>query len=135
GAVARGGPTERVALDPAALIAVGCADLVIAGIAPAFAEALPQLLGEVARRLLQLIERLGLRPDRLARLAALQGAGGVAHRPLGAAERVGNIAHALAKPAHHLAELVPQILLLASLLARLAGLARILFARLAALPH
>ena len=57
-----------------------------------------QLLGEITRRLLQLIEGFGLRSDRLTGLPPLQRAGRIAHRPLGSAERVGDIAHAFAEP-------------------------------------
>src|SRR5205085_3673871 len=136
GAVAGGRTAERVALDAAALIAIGRADLVIRGIAPALAEPLLQLLREIPRRLLQLVERFGLRPDRITRLAALQRAGGVAHGPLRPAERVGNIAHAFAEPAHQIAQRMAQTFLLAGLIAQLATLLRgiLLIARLAGLP-
>src|SRR5207248_8698623 len=110
------------------------ADLIIAGIPPALAEPLLQLLREIPRGLLQLIERLGLRPDRLASFAALQRAGRVAHSALGAAERIGDVAHALAEPAHQFAERTAQAFLLAGFVAHLAGLphlARIAVPRLA----
>src|SRR5207302_2582347 len=97
-------------------------------------EPLLQLLREIPRGLLQLIERLGLRPDRLAGFAALQRAGRVAHRALGAAERIGDVAHALAEPAHQFAERTAQAFLLAGFVAHLAGLphlARIAVPRLA----
>ena len=61
------------------------------------------LLRKISRRLLQLVERLGLGADRLARLSALQCLGGVAHRALGAAQRLGDVAEAVTEPAHHLA--------------------------------
>ena len=69
GAVVRHRPAERVALDAVARLSVGGADLVIPGVAPLALHPALHLLGEIARRLLQLVERLGLRTDRLAGLA------------------------------------------------------------------
>jgi hypothetical protein len=78
------------------------------------------LLGKVARRLLQLVERLGLWADRLAGLAALQGLGSVAHRPLGTAQRLGDVTETVAEPAHHVAEHAAQPFLLSGGIAQLA---------------
>src|SRR5204863_1251660 len=76
---------------------------------------------------------VGLRSDRIARLATLQRPGGIAHRPLGPTERLGNIVHPLAHPAHHLAEPLAQRILFTGGLAHLAVLAGIaLLARLVA---
>src|SRR5207302_3788192 len=99
----------------------GRTDLVAARVAP-LAEALLELLGKIARRLLQLVERFGLRPDRLPWPAALQGAGGIAHRPLGPAERFGDIAHPVAELPHDLAERAAQPILLPGGVAHFTGL-------------
>ncbi len=85
-------------------------------------QTLLELLGKIARRLLQLVERFGLRPDRLTRPTALQSAGGVAHRPLGPAERFGDIAHPVAELPHDLAERAAHLFLLAGGIAHVAGL-------------
>src|SRR5258708_24487129 len=71
GAVVRHRPTERIALDPIARQAVGGADLVIPRAAPLSLHTPLHLLGEIAGRLLQLVQRVGFRADRLARLPPL----------------------------------------------------------------
>src|SRR5260221_345209 len=70
----------------------------------AIAHLLLHLFGKRARRLLQLVERLPLRGDRIARIAAPQGLLRVAHSAFGTAERLGNIAGCIAELAHDLAE-------------------------------
>src|SRR5271166_4823147 len=105
-AVVRHRAAERIAFDAIARIAVGGADVVIVGISAA--EAALHLLGELARRLLQLVERFGLGPDRLAWLLALQRLGRIAHGPLGPPEGLGYVAEPVAEPTHHLAEHAPQ---------------------------
>ena len=100
GAAVRQRPAERIAFRSVGGPVAG-ADLAFARRPETSAEPLLQLLGEVARRLLQLVERLGLRADRVPWLAALQRAGGIAHGPLGAAERVRYVAHPVAELPHH----------------------------------
>src|SRR5581483_6529931 len=60
-ALAGGWPAERIALLAIAGALVGGAVIVAVRIAAAVAELLLHLFGDVARRLLQLVERLGLR--------------------------------------------------------------------------
>src|SRR5439155_7775507 len=128
GAVVGDRPAKRVALDTVARIAVGRADLIAVGVAAEVAEAALELLGEIARRLLQLVQRLALRADRLPGLAMLQRAGGIAHRALGAAKGLGDVAHAVAELAHHFAEHAAQPLLLTGLVAHLAAVGLIVAA-------
>src|SRR5262249_60507018 len=92
--------SQRIALDLIARPPIGGADLVLIRVAPLTLHTALHLLSEIARRLLQLIECFGLRADRLAGLTALQGLGGVAHRPLRTAQRLGNIARPVAAMAH-----------------------------------
>src|SRR5579859_1188953 len=111
--VTRQRTAERVAIAHARIflaVAVGVVTLRL----PAVLHLVAELLGKFPRALLQLIERIALRTDRRAGVAPLQRAGRVAHRPLGAAERVRDIARARAEVAHDLAKRAPQVLLLAS---------------------
>src|SRR6516165_11084437 len=104
-AVVRHRPAKGVAIDLVPRLAVGGSDITIVRIAAA--EAPLHLLGEFARRLLQLIEGFGLGPNRFTRLAALQCVGRIAHRPFGAPEGLGNFPEAVAEPAHHFAQHSP----------------------------
>src|SRR5690606_21720636 len=70
------------------------------------------LLQHRLHRLLQLVERVGLRPDGLPRHPLPERLGGIAHRPLGASERLRDLAGPLAHLAHHLAEHAAERLLL-----------------------
>src|SRR5262249_39913722 len=102
-----------------------------AWLAPAVAALFLHLLREITGGLLQLVQRLGLRPDGLAGLALLERAGRIAHRAFGAAERIGDVAHAIPEPPHHLAEHAAQPFLLpggVAHLAHLPHLARIVLA-------
>src|SRR6185312_9583923 len=95
------------------------------------------LLGHVAHALLQVVERTALGAGRLARVAAAQRLFGLAHRALGAAQRLGHRHAVLVELLHEVAELIAQALLLAALalapLALLAALALLsLLARLLA---
>src|SRR5258708_2255987 len=119
GVVLRVEPAERVAVGLALTLTL--AGLAAVGLAVA---GLPHhLLGHAARRLLQLVERIGLRADGVAGLAALQRVGRAAHGALGAAQRLRDIAGLLAPLPHHLAELAAQRILLAGhvAIARLAA--------------
>jgi hypothetical protein len=102
--------------------------------------AVAHLLGEVAHALLQVVERPALRARGLARVAAPQRILGVAHRALGAAERLGHRHAVLVEPVHEFAELAAQAFLLAALLLAPLAIARLaltllpLLALLALLP-
>src|ERR1700751_3495076 len=100
-AVVRHWPTERIAFDLVSGLAVGGRYIIIIGITAA--QGALHLLGEFARRLLQLIERFGLGPDRCARLAPLQRLRRVAHRPFSASERIRDFTEAVAEPSPHFA--------------------------------
>src|SRR5207245_1183849 len=84
-------PAQRVALAPLAPGTVGRSDLA-ARLAQAVADLVLELRCEIARRLLQLVERVGLRTDRLAGAAAPERTGCIAHGALGPPERFRNIA-------------------------------------------
>src|SRR5262249_20237665 len=132
GAVARG-PTQGIAIG----VGPGSVGQVaeIAGPAEGAGHLIDHLLG----RLLERVERLALRSDRVARRAAAQRLGGIAHGAIGAAEGLGHIA-LLAQLAHDIAQHAPKRILLGGitlsltlslLLALLPALALLTLARLA----
>src|SRR5665213_86191 len=92
--------------------------------------ALRHLLGEGTRRLLQRVERLGLRPDRMAGPVVAQRLGRALHGALGARQRRRNLAARLAELAHQIAERTLERFLLVRVAVacarlRAAGLARL----------
>src|SRR5438445_9967899 len=133
GTVVRHRPTERITLDRIPWCAVGGSDLVVAGIDAT--QAALHLLSELTRRLLQLVERLGLGRNCFAGLLPSQRLGRIAHRALGPSQRVRYVAEPVAESTHHVAEHAPQPLLLAGRIAGLSGRILRFTSLLAALTH
>src|SRR5258707_11208718 len=124
-------------VDRVAVIAVGAAQRIAIFATPfAFLDlgevlavarsALAHLLGHVAHALLQVVQGATLRARGLAGIAPLQRVLGLAHRTLGAAQRLGHRHAVLVELVHELAELAAQAFLLAALALAPLAVARLL---------